>query len=413
VSLVVGVAYSIWLGDQTRFPDEVEYLQLASSLANRSTYSYDGETPSTFRPPGYVFFLSIPAAVSNNVIALRSINFVAYSTSIVLAFLLSRRIGGQLTAALTVLLIAAYPVLFFTAGTLYPQTLASALFLGFLNVAAMPRITGFAAIVAGILMGLLVLTIPTFILSCTIVILWCIWQRRFASVRWAILIPVVCMLVVGMWSLRNFSVTDRLVPISSNSGINLLLGNSENTEANSGPTTDISKYVAETDGMNEVEKDEYFRHAAFDYVKDHPTAAFRTYLAKVANYFNFRNDLHTQSESSRLKDLVLLVSYGAIGAFAVSRVILSRRYPMTPFEKLLLALYLVNALWEALVFTRIRYRLPYDFLVAILAASALSLFVKSGSDFRSNISSQAGRNQNRMPKAGGPYEPTASEAAAE
>lgn len=41
---------------------------------------------------------------------------------------------------------------------------------------------------------------------------------------------------------------------------------------------------------------------------------------------------------------------------------------LTEFESLLLTLYLSTPLFQAITFTRIRYRLPYDFLLIAIVA---------------------------------------------
>ena len=89
--------------------------------------------------------------------------------------------------------------------------------------------------------------------------------------------------------------------------INLLYGNSENTEYDTG-VVDISKY-SNTEGLNEAEVDGYFKKSAIDWVANHPIDAAGLYLQKVANYFNFKNKLGTKSEESLYKNVLMFLSY--------------------------------------------------------------------------------------------------------
>ena len=49
---LAGLAYSLSLGTEPRFPDGRDYLAIANSLAHEGLYSLDGETPNAMRPPG-------------------------------------------------------------------------------------------------------------------------------------------------------------------------------------------------------------------------------------------------------------------------------------------------------------------------------------------------------------------------
>jgi hypothetical protein len=192
------------------------------------------------------------------------------------------------------------------------------------------------------------------------------------------------LLVLGLWTVRNYTSFGSFVFISSNSGENLLLGNSENTRPNAGTNIDISAYQAQTQEMNEVERDNFYRAAALDYIREHPARTARLYLLKVLNYFNFRNELTTESEGSSLRDLLVLITYGPLLLVFIARLafIPLRRtlspLPFSRFEILLAVLYGLSALTSAVFFTRIRFRLPFDILLIMLAAIFLAKVMKMG-----------------------------------
>jgi hypothetical protein len=59
-------------------------------------------------------------------------------------------------------------------------------------------------------------------------------------------------------------------------------------------------------------------------------------------------------------------------ALTLIRLALSKLMPLTPFEILLASIYLASALVEAVFFTRIRFRVPSDFMLILLGAVFIS-----------------------------------------
>ena len=159
--------------------------------------------------------------------------------------------------------------------------------------------------------------------------------------------------------------------MSTNGGYNLLLGNSENTEPNAGVNIDISRYYKGTKGLNEVEIDRHLRDEAIKYISNNKKRSIVMYFRKVLNYFNFKNNLYTKSESSELKDIIMLITYGFLLLLLLIRLVFIKRIKITNLEILILIIYFSNAFFTAIFTTRIRYRIPFDILLII----ALSIFL--------------------------------------
>jgi 4-amino-4-deoxy-L-arabinose transferase-like glycosyltransferase len=375
-----GVLYSIHLGEALRFlPDERDYYTLAENLAVKRIYSLDGSQPTAYRPPGYPLFMSIFYALGARIVHLRAINFVlvGFSTFIVYRILMARY--SPLAAVAGGVLVLLYPVVFFTAGTLYPQTLATLLFL-----LACYYLTGDSKrlgnyVLAGLVLGYLLLTVPTFIVTVPIFVVWCWFKRDAIALKSSFLALYLMVAVVGVWTVRNYVVFNGFFIISTNSGENLLLGNSENTTPNAGSRVDISSYASRAAELNEVERDRFYRDRAIEYMLTHKAKTVRLYALKLLNYFNYRNDLVTESESSSIKDVLMLITYYPLLLMSISRLALYKWSKPTSFEALLIILYIASALFGALFFTRIRFRIPYDFLLIMMAAVFVeALFARQG-----------------------------------
>lgn len=378
IALVGGVAYSFLLGPELRYYDEMDYLGLARRLVELGHYTQDGITPTASRPPGYPVFLAAGAALGAGVQALRIMNFVCLAASILLLYRLTGRIGGPRAGAIAAALALLYPVFFYAAGTLYPQTLASTLFLLALVIVDRtdhpPHVAHAAG--AGLLFGVLILTVPTFVFSLVIVSLWLVLTHRSRALPACATGLAVVLLVLGSWQLRNYQKFGEFVFVSTNSGVNLLLGNSENTRSDSGVNVDIAHYREASSDLSEVERNRFFRDAALRWVAENPASAARLYVAKWLHYFSYRDELATESEATGARELLMLVTYGPLFALTLLRLGFWRRLPVRRDELLLIALFFLNSFFLALFFTRIRFRIPLDYLLIAEAGIFLSFVVR-------------------------------------
>ncbi|MGC8782911.1 MAG: ArnT family glycosyltransferase [Armatimonadota bacterium] len=362
------------LGNALRFSDERDYWTIASHLTEQGMYSLDGLRPTAYRPPGYPLWLALLQRLGGGVQAARILNYILLAGTVLLLFALLRHVHSERAGAIAALLVCVYPVLFYTAGTLYPQTLIGFLlvawvYLLFVNL-NLPR-----AALAGILMGWLVLTAPTMLFVLAAAVPW-LWKRP--SGVWLLLTIFLCAgACVGVWTVRNYLAFGAFIPFSTNSGINLLLGNSPKATAWSGVNTDISAYAERARGLSEWQRDAFYRREAVRFIVENKDRAFMLYLHKLMHHFHFRNRLATRAESSPLRDWLMLVTYYPLLALALLRLALRRRYPLSPLEMYLLALYLLEAMIQAMFFTRIRFRLPFDLLLIAVDASFLNSLIKA------------------------------------
>jgi len=374
VGLVVlgGALYSVHLGSTLRFVDERDYYAIAQNLVHGRGYSLDGVNPTAFRPPGYPLFMSLFVALGADVVVLRILNFFMLATSMLLLRRLALTQGNRIGAAIAPMLCAGYVVLFYTAGTLYPQTLAGLLLLATTAVLAEDRLGWLpAGLILGMLFGWLALSVIHFLFSFAVVVVWVLVARtewkpgtRVASVAVA---TAVVSLMVGVWLARNERALGAPV-LTTNGGITLLHGNSEKAGYNSGASTDISAYAPEDTGLAELQLDRYYQRRAIEFMRRNEGRAIRLYALKVLNWFNYRNDLAQKSESSRGKDMLMFVSYVPLLLLFAARLVLAGRFRVSRLEALLVALYLSNSFAYAIWHTRIRYRLPYDLLLIAVVA---------------------------------------------
>jgi len=364
----ISAAWALRAGDTLLYPDEIEYNSLAVNLAQGRGYVNEAGQATAFRPPGYPYLLSLIYQFWERPLAAKIANALFLTlTAVVLYFLIAPYCSNG--AVVVLLLILFYPVFIYSAGTLYPQIFGALIFSLSVFLLTDHPASAKALWFSGLLFGVLVLTIPAFLLVCPVLVAFLAVANRnsFFKGVWSVTCFLVCVvLVVGPWTIRNAIYFKSFIPVSSNSGENLLLGNSENTRPNSGVNVDISRYTSNTQHMNEAEKDAYLTRCALDWIRGHPVAAFKLYVQKVVNYFNYANELYVASESSSLRNWVVLATYYPLLALAIIRLAFFRRHRLNRTEGLLYVLYFASAFLSAIFFTRIRFRIPFDVLLVAI-----------------------------------------------
>lgn len=379
--IFAGTIYSFVLGNDLRYPDEREYYQIARNMALSGNFSLDGEKPTAYRPPGYSFFLAPFVLLGAAVPQLRILNCVLLAACMFLMYRIVKEQASALAGLGAAIGVLCYPVLFYTAGTLFPQILGACLLLLIIHLLTRKIVLKRDCVLAGIAFGCLILTIPFFVFMLAPFAVWLYWTRVNPWRTGVAAFLVTALVLPCVWSARNYIVFDTFVFVSANSGDNLLLGNSERAGPNTGVSTDIARYRDQSRqmGLDPVERDDYFKTKAIEWIWGNKVQAVQLYCLKLVNYFNYRNQLWVDEEASSVKDLLMLFTYGPLLGLCLVRVCMLKRFKLSSFEILLLGLYVFSALVYAVFFTRIRFRLPFDFLLICVAAMFLrSVFVASG-----------------------------------
>ncbi len=372
ILIAAGIVYSLSLGNQIRYMDEYDNVAIATNIAAKGMYSLDGIQPCAFIPPAFAALLAPFIALGAEVVHLRIMNFLLVAGCVVVFYFLLRLQFDERASVIGTLLVILYPLFFYTGGTLFPQTLSGFLFLAFLYFLFLRPFSNKHALLAGITMGVLVLTVQTFLFVLAFSALFLIFFRR--SYRQTGVMVAAAMLVIGFWGARNYVVFHRVVPLAVNLDFHLLVGNSENATPTAGVNADISQDTVGAHAMSEIDRHEYYRSRAIDWVVNNPSRAIVLYFGKVLNHFHYTNRLKSEA-ASIARDMLMLVSYGPMLLLFIVRIVLSKKYPMGEMEKYFASLYVMNAFFQAIFFTRIRFRVPFDYLLIAVAAMTIVLLL--------------------------------------
>jgi hypothetical protein len=369
--------------------DEREYDGLAYSLASTATYSYEGVS-TAYRPVGY------PAIVG-------SLYYVAGHFPIaVKCFQAVLDVG---TAFLLFLLLAGYSdrIRLLAAGlwTLYiPAILYSNLLMSETVSAFLLTLTAFLICRSsgsrpgtltsiGICLGILVLIKPgTLILP---ILLLFLLPRLDIPLKMLYPAAFAFVLVLAPWIARNYILFDRFA-LSSNGGINLLIGNNPHTTGAYGITFD-PEILRDTKGEFAADR-QAFQWAA-RYIAGHPGEFAVNAVKKVGRLFESEGGLlvltfHGNPEESTthyaskyasiplLLTLLTNLSYFIVLILAVLGFLASRRDPLWWFT---LALAGSWGLVHMVYFGGGRFHFPLMPFAAIFAATSL----RGGSESIKNL----------------------------
>ncbi len=389
LAVALSAAATIMAGDAPKSLDETAFQDIARNLAFEGAFANAEGELTAYRAPGLVFFLAPFVKLGAGLMELRLTQAVLFGLTLVLLYNLFRRHGGPLAGLLAMAMVPLWPVALYASTTLYPQTLA-----GFLLVASVSlldrmrdAVSLWSALLAGLVIGALVLTLPITLLLFPVFLGW-VALRGSRRVAQCVLVLVVSALVVGSWTYRNHKALDAFVPVATSSGYNLLLGNAPNARYDTSTEIRFPEYVyTELTGKTEAERNKVFTKAALDEIAKDPQRFVTLYAAKFLHWFDYSNKLVSDQVEElehgasgvdvSLRELVLLVTYllVIVGPLAL-RLLMLRRVPLKDIEVLALCLWVAAGLAYALFFTRVRFRLPFDLLIIGMNAMFLAALLR-------------------------------------
>jgi 4-amino-4-deoxy-L-arabinose transferase-like glycosyltransferase len=254
------------------------------------------ETPF-FRPPGYPYFLAgVYALTGNSHLAARVVQMLMGLASCVLAFLLGRSLFGRGVGLIFAALMSCYWIFIYFEGELLAPVLL--VFLALASLLAFARwldgTTYRNTIATGVLLGLFALVRPNALVLVPVALIWIWWiaRRRKDPRRFRVALlgfPLGVVLAVAPATIRNHVVADDLVLITSNAGVNLYIGNNEQTDCVNanipilGELTTLANWTCfdqpaivagveriEGRALKASEVSQFFSQKALDYIAENP-----------------------------------------------------------------------------------------------------------------------------------------------
>jgi Dolichyl-phosphate-mannose-protein mannosyltransferase len=270
--------------DVRPYTDFEWYYDRGLEIAQGGGYAINGK-PTAYWPIGYPALLGLLFRLFGASITIAQFaNVVMYMGVIYVSYTLSKQIfTSETIARITLLLLALYPN-----HIAYSTILASEtpfLLLLMLGSAALVRSSHRSplswSVVAGVLFGFATLIRPQALLVPVIVLWACFgvtWARR-RIVCTAALVYISLFLVLLPWTIRNTLLFQHVVFVSTNGGINLLIGNNPYATGSYIWNEQVSAPVKDIE--DEYERDQRARAVALEYIKNNPLRIVMLWPSKI------------------------------------------------------------------------------------------------------------------------------------
>ncbi len=273
--------------------DFLQYYKGAVSIVNGTGYRVYGHI-SAYEPVGYSLFLAaiffffgsfyIVAKVANILLALIGILFL---------FLIVKKYLKLSFAYICTFLFAILPINIAYTSVISTEIIFTTLFIISIYVILNKHDIKYSNIIIGILLGILSLIKPYMLVySCCILLYEVIKYRALkVPIKNFVIITFCLVITICPWTIRNYFVFHKIIPISTNGGYNLYVNNNpQATGAWMNPrkikNSIITKYSDKNDKFwNEVKVDEAGKKYAFKWIIDNPIAFIHLGEKKLKNTF--------------------------------------------------------------------------------------------------------------------------------
>lgn len=262
------------------------YYQRGLDIAAGRGY-FVGGIPTAYWPVGYPGFLALIFFISGNSLLLAKVSNIAlYLGTILLAYFYSKRIfHDEFAARITVFILSFFPNQIAYSSLLATEILFSFLLLlgAVLFVCARERF-GYL-LLSGIVWGAATLTRPQAILVALIFLLMFSTNMR-SLLKSGLVLYCTLFLTLAPWIGRNTLVLGTPL-LSTNGGINLLIGNSPYSNGKYIWNQDLASLLA--GAKDEVDRDTKARQVAIEYMIDNPVRTISLWPKKF--FYLFSSDV--------------------------------------------------------------------------------------------------------------------------
>lgn len=227
---VAWVAYLNVDPNDGRLGDHVFYHNAAHLIAHGDGYmnAYNGKLTAHMPPAFPVTLGAVYKVFGWHVVLAKILNVVFAAVTVVLVYLIGRRIFDQRVAALGALVFALFPGQIYFSTLVYAETMFAMFFMLVLFLALVwtiqrPDARSWQVLLIGILVGVSALVrVEGIVLVLVLLALWALTVRPWqTAARYASLAVVGTVLALTPWTVRNAIQLDEFIPLRANAGTSI------------------------------------------------------------------------------------------------------------------------------------------------------------------------------------------------
>ncbi len=388
---------------QVPIVDAASYHNQAINIAN----NIRPEARPFWQPPLYIYSLAfIYKNFSTSIILIRVIQSLFSILTVLLTFAIARKYCNQLVAALLSIATAIYGPLLFFSSQLLPTSIAVAGNIAFLLcwLKLTEKQSWKLGLLTGVILGLTALLVSNILIMIPIIFSWIIWNaiktdnRKIWLLTGLSLLAGISLTILPV-TIRNYVASKQLVLISTNAGINLYIGNNQNSAdtINTRPGIDWNRLVAtpyREGAKNDTQAEKYFKNKVFTYATQQPLLFLKGLANKTIQFFNGREiprnvDIYTFTPYSKTLQMLtwrigsFAFPFGIIAPFALWGFFLSIKGNIR--QRILISYLLIYSISVILFFPTSRYIAPIMPLFIILAGIGLTALIAKDTNTRQRI----------------------------
>jgi pentatricopeptide repeat protein len=389
-----------------------EWAQLVRSNWSQALFQGVSLHPDSayFRAPLYAYFLALIYTVfDHSYLAVRIIQFLIGSLSVLLIYFLGKRVFGSLVGKIAGVMAALYGIFIYFEGELLIPTVI--LFLNLLLVlavlATVRRPRWWRWLGCGALLGLSAMARPNVLIFLAAVIPWMIVRLRRQDMAWNRVIIHGLSLLLGTALLmlpihvHNYRMDKDFLPtMVSQGGVNFFIGNNRDSDGVTaivpgtratwwGGYYDAVQLAQEAEGceLKASEISDYWFHRGLEFLRDEPGAALKLFIRKLALFWcgaemaNNKDIYFFSAQSPLLRWLIwkgpLFFPFGVMAPLALAGMVLAWRRKQGRGAGLLAAFVFLYMVGVVAFFINARFRLPIvPFMLPFAAYGLTTLFRK-------------------------------------
>jgi hypothetical protein len=351
--------------------DAAGYEQLARNIWEEQEFRFTKGGPTTFRMPGYPLFLAFTSILLNNPLPAQLLQIITDLLLIGVVILMARNISKNPTVAfMAASLIAINPLLALSSISIYPETLSTLFLLLSLLILIKFKNLANAGIFASIFLTAAIYLKPSF--SYVGIFLLTIYAINYLKLHglslktsvYVILPPVLILLLLSPWIIRNYIVMRAFIPLTTSFGSNIYGGNNYFAD---GGYASKERYVLF--GMSEIESENEFTSRAIYWIRRNPDQFINLLPAKAVRlispfYFGTEGAVPFPTTVYHIGHILLTIFY-LLAILGLYSLIYKKRY----YEAIIFMASPLILLGISLVtFGASRFFIPVYPIISLLAA---------------------------------------------